>query len=134
MDLCNYSEMRALLAEVGFHFSKSKGQNFLTAAWVPQRIAESAGLGPGDGVVEIGPGVGCLTRELACRAEKVLAYEVDTALRPVLARTLGELPNVEIVFHDVMDQDLAADTAQKLAGLRLHVCANLPYSITSPVL
>ena len=134
MDLCNYNEMRALLADAGFHFSKAKGQNFLTARWVPERIADEAELGPGDGVVEIGPGVGCLTEQLARRAEKVLAYEVDTALRPVLARTLGELPNVEIVFHDVMDQDLAADTAQKLAGLRLHVCANLPYSITSPVL
>ena len=134
MDLCNYNDMRALLQEAGFRFSKSKGQNFLIAAWVPERIAESAELGPGEGVVEIGPGVGCLTRELACRAEKVLAYEVDEALRPVLARTVGDLPNLEIVFSDVMERDLSADGAEKLPGLRLSVCANLPYSITTPVL
>ena len=134
MDLCSYEQMRPLLQAAGFRFSKGKGQNFLTAAWVPERIAESADLGPGDGVVEIGPGVGCLTRELAGRAGRVLAYEVDRALEPVLAATVGDLPNLEVVFSDVMKRDLAEDTAEKLPGLRLSVCANLPYSITTPVL
>lgn len=134
MDLCNYNEMRALLAQAGFRFSKSKGQNFLTAAWVPERIAEAAELGPGDGVVEIGPGVGCLTEQLARRAGRVLTYEVDEALRPVLRKTLAGHENVQIVFDDVMGRDLAADAAQMLPGLRLSVCANLPYSITTPVL
>ena len=134
MDLCDHSQMRALLAEAGFRFSKAKGQNFLTARWVPERIAEAADLGPGDGVVEIGPGVGCLTEQLAARAEKVLAYEVDGALRPVLARTLAGLDNVQVVFTDVMDRDLAGDVAGMLPGLRWSVCANLPYSITTPVL
>ncbi len=134
MDLCDYNRMRALLEEVGFRFSKAKGQNFLTAAWVPARIADEAGLGPGDGVVEIGPGVGCLTEQLAARARKVLAYEVDRALEPVLARTLAGLENVEVLFADVMDRDLAADAAEILPDLRWSVCANLPYSITTPVL
>ena len=134
MDLCDYNRMRALLEEVGFRFSKAKGQNFLTAAWVPARIADEAGLGPGDGVVEIGLGVGCLTEQLAARARKVLAYEVDRALEPVLARTLAGLENVEVLFADVMDRDLAADAAEILPDLRWSVCANLPYSITTPVL
>ena len=134
MDLCDYNEMRALLADAGFRFSKSKGQNFLPARWVPERIADEADLGPGGGVVEIGPGVGCLTEQLAARAGKVLAYEVDEALKPVLARTLRGLDNVEVLFADVMGRDLAADAAELLPGLRHTVCANLPYSITTPVL
>ena len=134
MELCNYDEMRPLLQKAGFRFSRGKGQNFLTASWVPERIARAAELGPSDGVVEIGPGVGCLTRELAARAGKVLAYEVDRALEPVLAVTVGDLSNLEIVFADVMGRDLATDAAEKLPGLRLSVCANLPYSITTPVL
>ncbi len=134
MDLCNYNEMRALLGEAGFRFSKAKGQNFLTAAWVPRRIADEADLGPDDGVVEIGPGVGCLTEQLAARAGRVLAYEVDEALRPVLGMTLRGLDNVEVLFADVMGRDLAADVGQMLPGLRNTVCANLPYSITTPVL
>ena len=134
MDLCDYGQMRALLEQVGFRFSKAKGQNFLTAAWVPERIADMAELGPADGVVEIGPGVGCLTQQLASRAGKVLAYEVDTALQPVLARTLAGLDNVQVLFADVMDRDLAADGAAYLPELRWSVCANLPYSITTPVL
>ena len=134
MDLCDYSRMRALLADAGFHFSKAKGQNFLTASWVPERIADEAGLGPGDGAVEIGPGVGCLTEQLARRAGGVLCYEVDESLKPVLARTLAGLENVQVLFADVMDRDLAADAAAYLPGLRWSVCANLPYSITTPVL
>ena len=134
MDLCDYRQMRALLEDAGFRFSKAKGQNFLTAAWVPERIADEAGLGPGHGVVEIGPGVGCLTAQLARRAERVLAYEVDETLRPVLARTLAGLDNIELLFADVMRRDLAADAAELLPGLRWSVCANLPYSITTPVL
>ena len=134
MDLCDHGQIRALLEDVGFHFSKARGQNFLTARWVPERIADEAGLGPEDGVVEIGPGVGCLTEQLARRAGAVLAYEVDTALRPVLERTLAGLENVQVLFGDVMGRNLADDAARMLPGLRWSVCANLPYSITTPVL
>ena len=85
MNLTDYNEVRALLARHGFHFSKSLGQNFLTAAWVPERIAAEARLDEQTGVLEIGPGVGCLTAELARRAGKVVSVELDRALLPVLA-------------------------------------------------
>lgn len=134
MDLCDHSQIRVLLSEAGFRFSKTKGQNFLTASWVPERIADEARLGPGCGVVEIGPGVGCLTEQLSYRAERVLAYEVDRALAPVLARTLAGQENVQVLYADVLERDLAGDVASMLPGLRWSVCANLPYHITTPVL
>ena len=134
MDLCDYKQIHSLLQAEGFHFSKAKGQNFLVAGWVPVRIAESCGLDETVGVTEIGAGVGCLTEQLALRAGKVLSFEVDEALRPVLARTLAPYDNIEVVFGDVMRRDLAAELNQSLPGYRHILCANLPYSITSPVL
>ena len=135
MDLCDYREIQALLAASdGFRFSKAKGQNFLTARWVPERIAEESGLDGSTGVVEIGPGVGCLTEQLALRAAKGISFEVDELLRPVLARTLAPYDNVEVVFRDVMRADLAREARENLAGLRPVLCANLPYNITTPVL
>ena len=134
MELTNYNDIRALLSRHGFHFSKSLGQNFLTAAWVPERIAESAGLDEGTGVLEVGPGVGCLTEQLSLRAGKVLAVELDKALKPVLAETLAGRENVEILFGDVLKQDLPALVREKLPGLRPVVCANLPYNVTTPLL
>lgn len=134
MNLTDYNEIRALLARHGFRFSKSLGQNFLVADWVPRRIAESAGLDRDTGVLEIGPGVGCLTEQLSERAGKVLAVELDKALKPVLAETLGDKDNVEILFADVLKQDLPALVETHLAGLRPAVCANLPYNVTTPVL
>lgn len=134
LNLCSVSEMKALLGEYGFHFSKAKGQNFLTAAWVPQRIAEEAGVDETAAVLEIGPGIGALTQQLCLRAGRVLAVEVDDSLRPILARTLGEFDNLEIQFADAMKLDLAALVAEKFSGLRPLACANLPYYITSPVL
>ena len=100
MNLTDYNEIRALLARHGFRFSKSLGQNFLTAAWVPERIAEEAGPDENTGVVEIGPGIGCLTAELARRAGKVAAIELDRALLPVLKETLAGFDNVTVVPGD----------------------------------
>ena len=134
MELTNYNDIRALLSRHGFHFSKSLGQNFLTAAWVPERIAESAVLDEHTGVLEVGPGVGCLTEQLSLRAGKVLAVELDKALRPVLAETLAGRENVEILFGDVLKQDLPALVREKLPGLRPVICANLPYNVTTPLL
>ncbi len=135
MDLCNYHDIQALLAGTdGFRFSKAKGQNFLTARWVPERIADEAGLGPDVGVVEIGPGVGCLTEQLAQRAARVLSFEVEELLRPVLTQTLAPYDNIDVVFGDVMRRDIRAETESRLPGLRHVLCANLPYSITTPVL
>ena len=134
MNLTDYNEIRALLNRHGFRFSKSLGQNFLTAAWVPERIAEAAGLDEGTGVLEVGPGVGCLTEQLSLRAGKVLAVELDKALKPVLAETLAGRENVELLFGDVLKQDLPRLAAEKLPGLRPVVCANLPYNVTTPLL
>lgn len=134
MELCSYKEMKPLLERHGFHFSKAKGQNFLIASWVPERIAEECGADKGCGVVEIGPGVGCLTEQLSLRAEKVLAYELDLRLQPVLAETLAGRENIEILFADAMSRDLAADAKERFGGLRVKLCANLPYNITTPVL
>ena len=134
MNLTDYNEIRALLNRHGFRFSKSLGQNFLTAAWVPERIAEEAGLDAQTGVLEVGPGVGCLTEQLSLRAGKVLAVELDKALKPVLAETLAGRDNVEILFGDVLKQDLPALVREKLPGLRPVICANLPYNVTTPLL
>ena len=134
MNLTDYKEIRALLEKHGFRFSKSLGQNFLTAAWVPEDIAEAAGLDEQTGVLEIGPGVGCLTRELSRRAGKVVSVELDRSLRPVLAETLTGCENVEVVFGDILKQDLPALLDELMPGLRHVVCANLPYNVTTPVL
>lgn len=134
MDLCNISYIKALLERHGFRFSKSLGQNFLTAAWVPERIVREAGIDEKTGVVEIGPGIGCLTAALAERAGKVVAVEADSALSPVLDETLAARDNVELVFGDALKLDLGRLAAEMLPGLRPVVCANLPYNITSPLL
>ena len=126
--------MKPLLAEHGFHFSKAKGQNFLIASWVPERIAEDAGVDATAGVLEIGPGIGPLTQQLALRAGKVCAVEVDTRLEPILKQTVGGFSNLEILWGDVLKQDVPALVREKFSGLRPMACANLPYYITSPIL
>ncbi len=134
MNLCDRETLRALLGRHGFHFSKSMGQNFLIDPQVPADIAAASQADGSCGVLEIGPGVGCLTAELAQRAGKVVSVELDRKLLPVLAETMEGFSNVEIVPGDVMKLDLAALAAEKFAGLRPVVCANLPYNITTPVL
>ena len=134
IDVCDIHVMKPLLAEHGFHFSKAKGQNFLISRWVPERIAEDAGVDATAGVLEIGPGIGPLTQQLCLRANKVCAVELDTRLRPILAMTVGEFSNLEILWDDVLNRDVAALVKEKFAGLRPMACANLPYYITSPIL
>ena len=134
INVCDIQVMKPLLAEHGFHFSKAKGQNFLISRWVPERIAEDAGVDSSAGVLEIGPGIGPLTQQLALRAGKVCAVELDTRLEPILALTVGEFSNLEILWDDVLKQDVAALVKEKFAGLRPMACANLPYYITSPIL
>lgn len=134
MELTNINVIKDVLTRHGFHFSKSKGQNFLTQAWVPQRIAEEAGVDSDCGVLEIGPGMGPLTQQLCLRAGKVVAVEVDKKLQPVIAETLGEHQNLEVIFDDVLRQDIAALVEEKFPGLRKKACANLPYYITSDIL
>ena len=134
MDLCNRNDIQALLQRHGFHFSKAMGQNFLIEGWVPRDIAAASGADENTGVLEIGPGIGPLTAELAQRAGKVVAVELDRALLPVLAETMAPYPNVEVVPGDVLKLDLTAIAAEKFQGLTPIVCANLPYNVTSPIL
>ena len=107
MGLCDITVIREVLGRHGFHFSKSLGQNFLTAQWVPDRIAAECGADPGTGVLEVGPGMGCLTLELCKRAAKVVAVELDRALLPVMAETLTGCENVEIVQGDILKTDIS---------------------------
>ena len=134
LDVCNIGVMKPLLAEHGFHFSKAKGQNFLIAPWVTERIAEDSGVDETVGVLEIGPGIGPLTQQLCLRAKKVCAVEVDTRLEPLLQKTVGEFSNLEILWSDILKQDVKALVAEKFDGLRPMACANLPYYITTPIL
>ena len=134
IDLTDYRAVTALLERHGFRFSKSMGQNFLTTAWVPERIAAEAGIAPGDGVLEVGPGVGCLTAQLAARAEKVLALELDERLRGVLNESLADFGNVSVVFADAVKADLPALCREHLGERPWRVCANLPYNVTTPLL
>ena len=134
IDVTNIHIMKPLLAEHGFHFSKAKGQNFLIASWVPQQIAEDAGVDSTAGVLEIGPGIGPLTQQLCLRANKVVAVELDQRLKPILSMTVGEFDNLEILWDDVLKQNIPALISEKFGGLRPMACANLPYYITSPIL
>ena len=134
MDLCNRNDIQALLLRHGFRFSKSMGQNFLIADWVPRNTAEASGVDKNSGVLEVGPGIGPLTRELCQRAGKVVSVELDHRLYPVLAETLSEYDNFTLVEGDILKQDLSALVAEHFAGLRPILCANLPYNITTPLL
>ena len=134
MDLCNRNDIQALLQRHGFHFSKAMGQNFLIEGWVPRDIAAASGADEHTGVLEIGPGIGPLTRELARRAGKVVSVELDRRLWPVLEETMAGYENFTLVQGDVMQQDLAALVREHFGGLRPILCANLPYNITTPIL
>ena len=134
MNLCNIHEVKPLLERHGFHFSKAKGQNFLIQDWVPREIARQAGVNADCGVLEIGPGIGPLTSELCRNAGKVVAVEVDLNLKPILAETLAEFDNLEIIFSDILKQDIPALVREKFGDLKPMACANLPYYITSPIL
>ncbi len=133
MNLCDIDVIHTVLRQ-GFSFSKAKGQNFLTAPWVPKAIAEQAGVDETAGVLEVGPGIGALTQELCLRAGKVCAVEVDKRLIPILSTTVGHFPALELVCGDILDMDIPGLVAQKFQGLRPMACANLPYYITTPIL
>ncbi len=135
MELTNIGTIKELFAKHGFSFTKSLGQNFLINPTVCPKIAEMGGCKKGAAAIEIGTGVGVLTKELALRCDKVIAVEIDEGLKPILSETLADFDNVEIVFADVMKTDLHAIIAEKLQGYdEIFVCANLPYYITSPVI
>lgn len=133
----NLSDIRVIknvLEKHGFNFSKALGQNFLINPSVCPKMAELSGADENTGVIEVGAGVGVLTAELAKRAKKVVSVELDTRLLPVLSETLAEFDNIEVVNADIMKIDLHELIKEKLPGMKVAVCANLPYYITSPVI
>ncbi len=134
MNLCNLSVIKSVMADAGITFRKEFGQNFLTNRIIPEEIAEQCADDPESMILEIGPGIGCLTAELACRYAKVVAVEIDKGLIPVLDRTLAEFDNVTVINEDVMKIDLPALIAEHSEGRPVSVCANLPYYITTPIL
>lgn len=131
MNLTNPSFIKELLERHSFHFSKTFGQNFLITQRIPEKIAESASPDGDTTVLEIGPGIGCLTRCLAAKAKKVFTVEIDDRLLPILQETLGDLDNVQVVHNDILKTDLKALLGKEE---KLAVCANLPYNITTPIL
>ena len=131
MRLTDIGTVKQIMEENGLSFQKRFGQNFLINEAVPRKIAEA---GAGKCTLEIGPGIGTLTRELAVRSEKVVAVEIDDTLIPVLAKTLGDLPNTSVVHSDVMKLDLPAFIREHFGDEPVSVCANLPYYITTPII
>jgi 16S rRNA (adenine1518-N6/adenine1519-N6)-dimethyltransferase len=134
MDLCNLSVIKELMSEAGISFRKEYGQNFLTNRLIPEEISESCADSQNSLIIEIGPGIGCLTKELAQRYARVVAIEIDRGLIPVLSKTLSEFSNVTVINDDVMKVDLQALVSEYSEGREVSVCANLPYYITTPIL
>lgn len=133
--LSDIGTIKRILARHGFSFSKALGQNFLINPTVSPKMAELCGAGQENtGVLEIGPGIGVLTCELAKRAPKVVAVELDKRLIPILSETLADFNNVKIINDDIMKVDLKKLLKAEFLGMNVVVCANLPYYITSPVL
>ncbi len=132
-DLTNVATLHKIFEECGFNLKKGLGQNFIIDPTVCPRIAENANI-DGKCVLEIGPGAGVLTCELAKRAKKVLCIEVDTKLKPILEKTLSDFDNTEVYFGDVMKINLKELIKEKFGDERISVSANLPYYITSPII
>ena len=133
-DLCNPGVIRELLGRYGLRMQKALGQNFIINPGVCPRIAEQGGARAGVGALEIGPGIGVLTAQLAQRCEKVVAIELDRGLLPLLGETLAQFSNVSIVHADALKLDLAALLRDEFGDMPVIVCANLPYYITTPII
>ena len=135
MKLTDITSVRSLMEKHGISPQKRYGQNFLVNESVVNRIADTAGDGDGAlGILEIGPGIGTLTEKLAERYRRVVAIEIDKSLLPVLSETLADCENVKILNGDAMKTDLSALVRDEFRDMRVAVCANLPYYITSPIL
>lgn len=133
MDFISPAEIKRIAQRYGFVFKKGLGQNFLSSQEVLEEIAEAAEI-DGSGVIEIGPGFGVLTNELAKRAGKVVALEIDDNLMPILEDTLSEYDNVKVINRDVLKTDMTALIEEEFNGERVSIAANLPYYITTPII
>lgn len=134
MNLCDIRTIRQIMDIYGLHFRKEFGQNFLTNNMVVEDIAELCCEGKSQTILEIGPGIGVLTKELCLRYPHVVALEIDQGLIPVLKYTLNDFPHVTVHNQDVMEADLDALLSPYLPYGGISVCANLPYYITTPIL
>lgn len=134
MNLCDIKTIKQLMAMFSLNFRKEFGQNFLTNVSVVEDIADNCCDDSESTILEIGPGVGSLTRELAVRYKKVISIEIDSGLIPVLKYTLGEFSNVTVINSDVMKVDLSELLTPYFERGKVSVCANLPYYITTPIL
>lgn len=133
-NLTNINLIKGILEKHGFSFSKGLGQNFLINPDICPRIAEMGNARKGFGILEIGTGIGTLTAELAKRADKVTAVEIDTRLLPILDETLSEFKNIKVINEDILKCDVNSLIKKEFQGLDVAVCANLPYYITSPII
>ena len=137
MNLYSITEIKELLERGGFTFSKKYGQNFLINEGVPKKIASlsrEATKSEKAACIEIGPGIGSLTKQLCAFYDKVLCFEIDDRLPPLLDETLSGCDHVEIVLRDILKVDLKREIEEKLDGYSVSVCANLPYYITSEII
>lgn len=132
--LSSHSATMDLVKKHGFKFTKSLGQNFLIDDNIVDKIVAGAGIGPGDKIIEVGPGIGTLTREMASRAQNLMAVEIDKNLIPILEDTLGDYDNVKIVNEDIIKADIKGLIDENLGGGPVKLVANLPYYITTPII
>ncbi|BDQ62903.1 hypothetical protein EfsSVR2332_29810 [Enterococcus faecalis] len=134
-EIATPSRTKEILKKHGFSFKKSLGQNFLTEPNILRKIVETAGINQQTNVVEVGPGIGALTEQLAMNAAQVVAFEIDDRLIPVLADTLSRYDNVTVVHQDVLKANLVETTNQVFQEkYPIKVVANLPYYITTPIM
>ncbi|WP_264741072.1 16S rRNA (adenine(1518)-N(6)/adenine(1519)-N(6))-dimethyltransferase RsmA [Cytobacillus firmus] len=134
-DIATPARTRAILDKYGFSFKKSLGQNFLIDTNILRRIVDHADLTEESGAIEIGPGIGALTEQLARRSKKVLAFEIDQRLLPILEETLSPYPHVSIINEDVLKADVKTAIEREFAGVDdIMVVANLPYYVTTPII
>ena len=132
--LSSHSATMDLVKRHGFKFTKSLGQNFLIDDNIVDKIVAGAGIGPSDKIIEVGPGIGTLTREMASRAGALMAVEIDKNLIPILTDTLGDYENVKIVNEDIIKADIRGLIDENLSGGPVKLVANLPYYITTPII
>jgi len=134
-DIATKSNTKEIIEKYGFTFKKSFGQNFLTDTNILNKIVDAADLNEEVGVIEIGPGIGALTEFIARRAKKVVAYEIDPRLIPILAETLAPYENVKVIHQDILKADVASMIEEEFKDVKhIAVVANLPYYITTPIL
>jgi len=134
-DISAKSKTKEIIEKHGFTFKKSFGQNFLTDANILTKIVEAADLNDEVGVIEIGPGIGALTEYIARRAKKVVAYEIDPRLIPILEETMAPYDNVKVIHQDILKADVARMIEEEFQDVKhIAVVANLPYYITTPIL